>query len=294
MQVGVKNGQFVDELTGETLDLKGSYTFNQVQEFDKQSEDTERLEGNFSRLFMSETKGARLDLSRWGSNAEGLSTIKATPWKADGKGTLNDRYYEQLTAAVDAAADADTVTGVMLFDGAFTRFFEDGWDNHPLNGVKGLDDPTDVHEKGRHNQFQRAHVKRMVQTLEDHGNVVFEVANEINGSGGVEWTKKVLKWIRKWSDKPAGVSYITKTDNDWMTDSGADFIAPGGSEMLDGYAPGVTIYDTDHVHPLRSNVAGLESAADAGRPIWMLDGLDGDVLRNQNSLEADRQFIAGG
>ena len=81
-----------------------------------------------------------------------------------------------------------------------------------------------------------------------------------------------------------------------MTRVDADFIVPGngtragGVRKLPGFK-GPQILDTDHVSPLYSNVPALSTAWDQGRPLWLMDGLDGSVLRNQNSLAGDRAFI---
>lgn len=269
----------------------GNHTWDTVQPFNGKTTKIDDLTGNFTRLWTVETEGMVLDNSKWGSNSKGLVEVEDTPWKKNGK--LNDGFYDRLEKVVDKAEKKDMVTGVVLFDGAFNRFFDQGWENHNLNGYKGLDDVRDVHTLGKHNDAQKAHVKETIKTLADNDNVIFEVANEIDGSGGVAWTKKVIKWVKKFTDKPVGASYITRKDNDWMEDSGADFVAPGGSGSVKGFSDKVTIFDTDHISPLRTNVAGLSNAWDDGRPLWLMDGLDGDVLRNQGSLNSDRAFIDG-
>jgi hypothetical protein len=52
------------------------------------------------------------------------------------------------------------------------------------------------------------------------------------------------------------------------------------------------VLDTDHSWALRSNVPGLQAAARDNRPIWLMDGLKGTMLRNINSLQPDRNFIS--
>jgi len=42
---------------------------------------------------------------------------------------------------------------------------------------------------------------------------------------------------------------------------------------------------------LWSNVAGLQNAWDDGRSVWVMDGFKGTMLRNQESLQPDRNWI---
>jgi hypothetical protein len=51
------------------------------------------------------------------------------------------------------------------------------------------------------------------------------------------------------------------------------------------------VLDTDHSWALRSNVPGLQTAARAGRPIWLMDGFKGTMLANIDNLAPDRDFI---
>jgi hypothetical protein len=76
-----------------------------------------------------------------------------------------------------------------------------------------------------------------------------------------------------------------------MRGTGADWIAPGGPAKVLGFT-GPQVLDTDHSWALRSNVPGLQAAARAGRPIWLMDGMRGTMLRNINPLQPDRDFIS--
>jgi hypothetical protein len=51
------------------------------------------------------------------------------------------------------------------------------------------------------------------------------------------------------------------------------------------------VFDTDHSWALRSNVSGLQTAAKANRPIWLMDGFRGTMLANIDNLRPDRNFI---
>jgi hypothetical protein len=53
----------------------------------------------------------------------------------------------------------------------------------------------------------------------------------------------------------------------------------------------IQVFDTDHSWALRSNVSGLQTAAKANRPIWLMDGFRGTMLANIDNLRPDRNFI---
>lgn len=289
MRVGIRGDQFIDKLTGEPLDLAGSHTWNTVQPIGRRIVGLSKLVGNFTRLWTIETAAADFSQSRWGSTTPGVQRIQDTPWKSDG--SLRTSYYDRMETVVRRAERLDIVTGVVLFEGSIHDYFPGGWENHPFNGL-GPANQGDVHTKGPWNRFQRAHVKELATRLEPYSNVVFEVGNELDRSSIGWFQGKVIDWVKTWSNKPVGASYAqgVKPEQGWLTQVGADFIAPGGSAKVPGFR-GPQIFDTDHAWPLSSNVPGLSAAWEQGRPLWLMDGIDGTVLRNQQSLAPDRAFI---
>ena len=104
--------------------------------------------------------------------------------------------------------------------------------------------------------------------------------------------------VKKFTDKPVGASYAAGVyvNQSWLTKVDADFIVPtqgarsGGVRKIAGFK-GPQLLDTDHGWALTSNVAGLRTAWDQGRSIWLMDGFNGDVLRNRDNLQPDRDFI---
>lgn len=295
MLIATKGRHFIDALTGEKKNLAGSHTWNTVQPFNGETVSLNKLVGNFTRLWTVETRGAVLSESPWGSTSEGKARVGLVPWKEDG--SLNKKYYNRLEQVVKKARRKDIVTGVILFDHAFNAFFPGGWSSHPLNGL-GPSDVTQVHTKGRWNKYQRAHVKKTIQTLEPYGNVIYEVGNELHRNSVPWFQRKVIKWVKKWTDKPVGVSYASGVyiDEQWMNNTGADWAAPNASPRSGGVVrqagfKGPQVLDTDHGWALRSNVPGLRAGWQDDRPLWLMDGLDGRVLRNVNSLAPDRAYI---
>ncbi len=298
MTITVKGKNFYKN--GKRIRLAGNHTWNTIQRIGGEKIGIDKITGNFTRAWTVEAGGAIFSQSQWGSNTPGLAKIQDGPWKKDG--SLNRSFYGNLEVFVEKAEKKDIVVGVTLFENSIERIFEGAWERHPFNGI-GPKSYDQVHTKGSWNQYQRAHVKQVVKTLENYDNVIYEVGNELPADS-VKWFQPaVVRWVKKWSGKPVGVSYAsgiraTKGQNElgWMKTTGADWYGPTFTALRDGQfdkAGKPIIFDTDHSWPLLSNVAGLKEVWEKGHNIWLMDGFRGTVLRNQQSLEADRSFIAG-
>lgn len=294
-EIKVKKSDFI--LDGNPYRLAGNHTWNTVQPIGGEVISLNRLSGNFTRLWTVETKGMVLQNSFYGTNTPGLVKVDDAPWKKDG--SLNQGYYDRLEKVVKKAQRKDIVTGVVLFDHAFNAYFPQGWENHPFSKLtNGPESVEYIHTKGPWNKYQRAHVKQVVKTLEPYNNVIYEVGNELHRYSVSWFQKKVISWVKKWTDKPVGASYASRVKpsagrtQDWLTRVNADWIAPAGLEKVSGFK-GPQVLDTDHAWPLTSNVAGLRRVWSEGRNLWVMDGLGGTVLKNRDNLQPDRDFITG-
>jgi hypothetical protein len=296
MAITIKGKNFYKD--GKKIRLAGNHTWNTVQTIGGEKIGIDKITGNFTRLWTVETKGANFSQSQWGSNTPGIVRIKNGPWKKDG--SLNKNFYKNLEDAVKRAEKRDIVTGVVLFEGSIPDIFPLAWENHPFNGL-GPKAHELVHTKGPWNKFQRAHVKTVVEILEPYDNVIYEVGNELMSNSTGWFQKQVVKWINKWTNKPVGVSYARgirassgRDESVWMKNTGADWFGPTFTALSKGQfskSNKPIIFDTDHSWPLRSNVSGLQSAWSRGYNLLLMDGFNGTMLRNQQSLVPDRNFI---
>jgi hypothetical protein len=291
MSIRVRGRYFY--LNGRRLRLAGDHTWNTVQRIAGEKVSIDRITGNFTRLWTIETRGANFGDSSWGSNTKGVARVSDVPWKKDG--SLNWDYYKSLRNVVRRADKRDIVTGVVLFEGSMPEHFPGAWENHAFNGL-GPKSADKVHTKGKWNKFQKAHVEKVAEVLKPFDNVIVEVGNELHRNSTNWFQRAVVRWWRRVSNQPIGVSYATGMkpsrgrSQNWLTRQGADWIAPAGSEPIRGFN-GPQVFDTDHTSPLRSNLSALQSAYNDGRPIWLMNGFDGTVLRNTNSLRPDLNFI---
>jgi hypothetical protein len=294
MTITIKGDDFL--IDGKPTQLAGNHTWNVVQAFNGKRVSLDDITGNFTRLWTVETRGMRLDNKFYGSNTTGIAKVDVVPWKKTGE--LNQKFYDRLETVVKRAEKRDIVTGVVLFDHAFNAYKEFGWENHPFNGL-GPTEASEIHTIGSWNKYQRAHVKEVVKTLEPYDNVIYEVGNELARGSVSKFQAKVIKWVKKWTDKPVGASYAVAVyrDQSWLKRVGADWIAPsnsaraGGVKKVAGFK-GPQVLDTDHAWALTSNVSGLQTAWNDGRSLWLMDGFGGSVLRNRDNLQPDRDFIS--
>ena len=279
-------------INGKARRLAGNHTWDVVQEINGNRTPIDKLTGNFTRLWTVETRAFVNYRPPFVGAEHGLIRVKGGPWKSDL--SLNPRFYRRMERAVATADERDMVTGVVLFEGSIPDLFPRAWEFHPFRG-HGPKDHHSVHTQGPWNKHQQAHLRRMVKTLEPYSNVIYEVGNELTKPSTAWFQRWVVGLVKRLTDAPVGVSYARGVHpsggQQWMRRTGADWLAPGGPAPVAGFK-GPQVLDTDHSWALRSNVPGLQAAARAVRPIWLMDGFRGSMLRNIDNLQPDRDFIA--
>jgi hypothetical protein len=210
------------------------------------------------------------------------------PWLRTGPGTAFDggpkfdltkidpAYIARFRERVESAAARGIVVSVMLFEGFSilspqARSDLAGWAGHPFNAannINGIDGDPEGTGQGlaTHTlaipavtRLQDRYVRTMVGALNDLDNVMYEIANESQGT--VEWQYHVIDVIkrseaRKPNRHPVYMSMpYGALNNDSLRQSGADVIAPGsvaeepdlmGNPLVaDGRK--VIISETDHI-----------------------------------------------
>ena len=238
------------------------------------------------------------------------------PWMRTGPGEAFDGkpkfdltkfdpgYFERLRQRVSAAGRRGIYVSVMLFEGwglmhgNRRRNTEDGWAwrSHPFNpanningltieGADALSGRVHTLRNPEANKLQAAYIRKVVDTVNDLDNVLYEVINE---GGEKEWDWWVVATIRdhersKAKRHPVGLTGHGAERLPSMLASGADWVSPG---RADGYAEEppawdgkkVSLLDTDHVWGVGGNVAWVwRSFLRGHNPIFM-DPYDGLVL----------------
>ena len=210
-----------------------------------------------------------------------------TPYARTGPGTAKDgglkldldrfdpAFFERLRSRVVAARDRGVYVGIMLFNpdsGAKRKDWNDVLYN-PGNNVQGIDADTNADGSGaeaydlsipRITAYQEAFARKVVDTVNDLDNVLYEIGNE-GDLTSVPWQYHFIEFIRKCeADKPkrhpVGMTAVFdilkgswETDNRVLFDSAADWISPGLDPYKDNppAADGkkVIIADVDHIWP---------------------------------------------
>ncbi len=202
---------------GRAVYLTGSHIWNNLQDGmgpgTEAPEEPEQLDYDAYLQFLTARGHNFIRLWRWEqfrSQAAGGNyhlNMSPQPWVRSGPGAakdgkprfdlelLDDDYFRRLRDRVVAAGEAGIYVGVMLFDGWALHLSPapdhiEGHPFHAANNVNGIaaasvNDlqvlPLDPHVQA----IQDAYIHKVVDTLHDLPNVLWEVANESSGGGTV-------------------------------------------------------------------------------------------------------------
>lgn len=251
------------------------------------------------------------------------------PWERTGPGKAIDgkpkfdltrfdpAYFERLRSRVVAAGERGIYVSVMffegwgLFHGNRRRGTDEGWawKNHPFNpanninhlSVEGADALSGRVHNLRNpevNRLQAAYIRKVVDTVNDLDNVLYEVINE---GGEQEWNWWVIRTVQEYErtkprQHPVGNTGHGAERIKTMLASPADWVSPG---RADGYAEDppawnekkVSLLDTDHVWGVGGNATWVwKSFLRGHNPIFM-DPYDGSVLGADRGWEAIRRAL---
>jgi hypothetical protein len=245
----------------------------------------DRLEGwghNFFRLWRWET-------TRWTDDYTGPGTKYCTPhpWVRPGPGvaadglprfdldTFDESYFARLRERVEAAGKRGMYVSIMLFEGWEIQF-TDAWGGHPfhapnnINGVEGdLDgdgrglefDTLDDSPMGtRARELQEAYVRKVIDTVNDLDNVLYEIANEAH-VGSTEWQYFMIRFVKDYEatlpkQHPVGMTFQYRGgSNHTLYHSPADWISPNPGDSRESFRDNpcadcttkVVVSDTDHL-----------------------------------------------
>ena len=237
--------------------------------------------------------------------------IEPLPWQRTGPGLAqdgkpkfdltkwNEAYFERIRERIVRAGERGIYTSVMFFDGwtlRNTRFeASDAWATHPFNGANNVNgvhgDPdgdgiTDIYslESPEVLEFQKAFIRKTIDTLNDLDHVLWEIINEVEPSlRAYAWHIHMVDYVHAYEatlpkQHPVGMTAVSGTqDNNLLFYSPADFIAPGnGPNREYRYNPPaadgrkVIITDTDHLWGVGGNYHWVWRSFTRGlNPIFM-------------------------
>jgi len=301
------NPNYFTDAGGKAILLTGSHTWSNFQEMGEKGQPVFDWEGylemmqhnhhNFMRLWVWEQCwGAAwtndeifidpLPYKRVGEKParDGKPKFDLTQWNPD--------YFDRLRSRIIEAGNRGIYVSVMLFQGwslnkSITEK-SDPYFGHPFNESNNVnridfqnsrsdeDGKPTLHSLSSTEllELQEAYVVRVVETVNDLDNVLYEIINE---GGGIEWQKHMVEYIKKTEKSmakrhPVGItqSVIPFVLNGELFQSNADWISPAnepvnwqfpGTDRLDNYAEDppanesdkVIITDTDHIWGIGGN-----------------------------------------
>jgi len=262
------------------------------------------------------------DSTTWDTRANGALgkdfTHKAAPlpWARTGPGQALDgkprfnltqfapEYFQRLRARVAAAGDQGIYVSVMLFEGwglyhgNRRRGTDDGWAwrTHPFNpanningakveGAEALSGKVHTLRNPEVNELQAAYIRKVVDTLNDLDNVLYEVINE---GGEKEWNWWVIKTIHdhertKPKQHPVGNTGHGAERLPTLLASPAEWVSPGRADGFAEEPPAwnekkVSLLDTDHIWGVGGNAAWVWKSFLRGHNPLFMDPYDGSVL----------------
>ena len=207
------------------------------------------------------------------------------PWARTGPGLAADgkpkfdlevfdpEYFQRLRDRVSQAGERGIYVSVMLFEG-WEFQFTDAWTYHPFRGPNNIND-IDADPGGRGTLYhqlrtdtmgkrvlalQEAYVRKIIETVGDLNNVLYEICNEA-GIYSKDWQYHFINLIHaleaaRPQQHPVGMTfmYAGGTNQD-LIDSPADWISPNPGEPpqdykthpTGAYLGKVVVNDTDHL-----------------------------------------------
>jgi hypothetical protein len=297
LKIHPTNPRYFTDGSGKAIYLTGSHTWSNFQDrgsanpppaFDYPAyvDFLQRHGHNFMRLWIHEN--ARW--SPWGPHRDyftwPLPYQRTGPGKAlDGEPKFDLRkfdetFFDRLRSRVRQAQDRGIYVSIMLFDGWSIEqkrpsgVANNPWKGHPLNrenNIYGIDgdlngdgEAPEVHtlQNPAITDLQEVYVRKVIDTVNDLDNVLFEIANE-SAKTSVPWQLHMIDVIhtyeaRKPKQHPVWFTAPWGHDGSELWASRAEAIAPGWPSEGAEFVPyrddppakderKVVINDTDHM-----------------------------------------------
>ena len=289
------NSRYFTDATGRrAVYLTGSHTWNNFQDwglgeppraFDYAAylDFLERHGHNFIRLYVWEQ-------AAWFPGNETKVTISPLPYLRTGPGSaldggprfdltrFNPAYFRRLHERVQAAGKRGIYVSVMLFDGWSVELkgekVGNPWRGHPFNrenNINGIDADLNGDGEGKEahtlmnpkvTALQKAYVRKVVETLGDLDNVLWEISNESHSESRA-WQYEMIRTVKaleaaNGARHPVGMTPMwppAHDPNEPLFASPADWISPFSGSSYPVYlenppAAGggkVVVSDTDHL-----------------------------------------------
>ncbi len=298
LRVHPTNPRYFTDGSGKAIYLTGSHTWANLQDWGP-----ENLPRRFDYAayldLLSSHHHNFIRMWAWESpvitSTSGRQHCAGMPYQRTGPGTAQDgglkfdlnrldqAYFDHLRARVTAARDRGIYVSIMLFQGWSVWQHETGtgrdpWSSHPYNGannINGIDGDPNKNGEGAEvhslridiiTRLQEAYVRKVVDTVNDLDNVLYEISNEDQSTASTAWQYHVANYIHTYEKThkahrhPVGITPIKNDesviDNSVLFASPAEWVSPGwtvwGKDPYQVSPPAsdgrkVILTDTDHL-----------------------------------------------
>ena len=321
LRVNPQNPRYFTDGSGRSIYLTGSHTWSNLQDngggypppiFDYIAylDFLQQNNHNYFRLWAWEQ-------SRWTvETADNNYWFGPLPYQRIGPGyaldgqpkydltKFNQAYFDRLRARIIAAGDRGMYVSVMLFNGWSIEDpkgqfnLNNPWKGHPynnknnINGING--DPSgngsgeEVHtmQVSAVTALQEAYIRKVIDTVNDLDNVLYEISNESN-SDSLAWQGHMVEYIHQYEagkpkQHPVGMTIVWPFGNNAdLFASAAEWISPNSGDGTYLFDPPVTdgskviISDTDHLCGVCGNREWIWKSFTRGYNVIFMDVYDG-------------------
>jgi hypothetical protein len=318
LRLSQSNPRYFADNSGRTILLAGSHTWSNLQDNGNQNPPTPFnytafldflvMHGhNFFRLWTWEQ--GRWDVvgtedQNWfappifqrtgpGLALDGLPKYNLTKF--------NQVYFDRMRDRVKQAQERGIYVSIMLFNG-FSVVKQKGsslpngknpWMGHPLNAannINGVNGDLNGDNSGEETHelavpavttLQKAYIRKVVDTVNNFDNVLYEISNESHSSSR-EWQYHMVRYIRNYEATKVKRHPIGMTvewpdgKNSELFASPADWISPNGDVAARPIADGtkVIVADTDHLCGVCGDRSWVWRSVTAGENPILMDPYD--------------------
>ncbi len=301
LSVGAANPRFFVDSTGKAVYLTGVHLNNSlidrsdktVLDFTSYLDFLQQYDHNFVRLWAWEQ-------AAWSNESTAKITFDPLPYQRKGPGRaldggrkfdltrFNQAYFDRLRSRVVEAGQHGIYVSVMLFQGFSSQRKTIGggnpWTGHPFNlsnNINGINGDPSGNDNGEEvhsltvpaiTSLQEAYVRKVVDTLNDLDNVLYEISGDAPVSSR-EWQYYMINYLKNYQATkpkrhPVGMSYLylgsgndlQASPADWILLPGTDtdpLLAAGGKVILSDMDPKLLGNTTSYALVWKSFMRGL-------------------------------------
>jgi hypothetical protein len=263
LSVRASNPRFFVDSDGKAVYLTGVHLNNDlvdrsdkvVLDFTSYLNFLQQYEHNFVRLWAWEQ-------AAWTNESTVKITFDPLPYQRKGPGTaldggrkfdlsrFNQTYFDRLRSRVVEAGQHGIYVSVMLFQGFSSHRKNIGggnpWTGHPFNvsnNINGINGDPSGNDNGEEvhslivpgiTSLQEAYVRKVVDTLNDLDNVLYEISGDAPSSSR-QWQYYMINYLKNYEaikpkQHPVGMSYLYLGSVDDLLASPADWILLPGTD----------------------------------------------------------------